>query len=430
MPSVLCIAGLDPSGYAGLSADLRALAYLDVHAQPVISSLTVQNLHSFSEFQPVPPELITKQLKTIMEDRKPDAIKIGVLGSAEIARIVADFLDGCGAPSVVDPVFASTTGFSFIDDEIAEIYVHDILPVSSLVTPNAHEASILSGISVTDPDTAKEAAKVILDMGAHGVLIKGGHFTSQVGTDIFCDSDGLQMLPSPVVEHKSRGTGCTYSALIAGHLSRGLPLRNSVRMAKDDISRVLDRCSVVTSQEETDLSSELAHVRDELNAAVSRILRIIPVEYIAEVGNNIAYATDDAKSPDEICSLDSRIIIKGPRVATLGTPVFGRRSHVGRVVLAAMAKDRSVRCAMNLKYSENLIVRLRDIELTVGSFDRQGEPESASSMEWGTGKAINDLGYVPDAVFDLGSIGKEPMIRLLARDPQDLIRKLEKIAEK
>ncbi|MDD4308443.1 MAG: bifunctional hydroxymethylpyrimidine kinase/phosphomethylpyrimidine kinase [Thermoplasmata archaeon] len=401
MPSVLCIAGLDPSGYAGLSADLRALAYLDLHAQPVVSTLTVQNLHSFSEFQPVPPDLIAKQLKTIMEERNPDAIKVGVLGSAEIARIVADFMDGCGIPSVVDPVFASTTGFSFIDDEIAEIYIHDILSVCSLVTPNAHEASILSGINVTDPETAKVAAGLILDMGARGVLIKGGHFKSQVGTDIFCDSDGIRMLPSPVIEHKSRGTGCTYSALIAGHLSRGFNLWDSVRTAKDDISRVLDRCSIKTSLEETDLPSELAQAREELNMAVSRILRIMPAEYIAEVGNNIAYATEDAKTPDQICSLDSRFILKGNRVATLGTPVFGRRSHVGRVVLAAMAKDRSVRCAMNLKYSEDLIVRFRDVGFTVGSFDRQEEPESSSTMEWGTGKAINDLGYVPDAVFDL-----------------------------
>jgi hydroxymethylpyrimidine/phosphomethylpyrimidine kinase len=240
MPSVLCIAGLDPSGYSGLSADMRALTFLNVRCMPVASTLTVQNLTSFTEFQPVPAEIISKQLNAIFEERKPDAIKIGMLGSAEAASMVADFLDGSGIPSVIDPVFASSTGFSFIEKELLDIYINDLIPVSSIVTPNAHEASVLTGMKVDNPESAEQACKLILNMGARSVLIKGGHFTESVGTDIFHDSNGTHILKGREIKNKYRGTGCTYSALIAGFLAKDLKMPDAVKNAKKEMANVME----------------------------------------------------------------------------------------------------------------------------------------------------------------------------------------------
>jgi hydroxymethylpyrimidine/phosphomethylpyrimidine kinase len=240
MQYVLCIAGLDPSGYSGLSADMRALNFLGVRCMPVASALTIQNLNSFSEFQPVPIEIISKQLNAIFEERKPDAIKIGMLGCAEIASLVADFLDGREIPSVIDPVFASSTGFSFIDEKLLDIYKNELLPVSSIVTPNAHEASILTGIKVNNPESAEQACRLIMNMGVRSVLIKGGHFTESIGTDIFHDSIITHILKGSKMKIKTRGTGCTYSALIAGHLAKELNLLDSVKSAKKDMAKVME----------------------------------------------------------------------------------------------------------------------------------------------------------------------------------------------
>jgi len=219
---------------------MRALSFLGVRTMPVASTLTVQNLNSFSEFQPVPTEIISKQLNAIFEERKPDAIKIGMMGSAEIARLVADFIDGCGIPSVIDPVFASSTGFSFVDKELLEIYMNDLIPVASIVTPNANEASILTDLKVNDPESASQACELIMNMGAGSVLVKGGHFTRSVGTDIFCNSTGTHTLKGKEIKNKKRGTGCTYSALIAGFLAKDLEMLDAVKRAKLDMANVID----------------------------------------------------------------------------------------------------------------------------------------------------------------------------------------------
>ena len=139
------------------------------------------------------------------------------------------------------------------------------------------------------------------------------------------------------------------------------------------------------------------------------------------------YALPEADSPEDYCSLDSRLLDKGSHVVTLGMPVFGRISHVGRVALAAMNHDANMRSAMNLKYSDALVSHMEEIGLSICSFSRAEQPEDSRSMEWGTGKAISVLGYVPDVVFDKGGVGKEPMIRLLAENPEELLVKLRKV---
>ena len=120
MASVLCIAGLDPSGHAGLSADIRALEFLGVKPLPVASVLTVQNSKSFSEFQPVPIDIIKKQITAILEDEKPRAAKLGILGTAEIANYVSEVLSEAEIPFVTDPVLSSSTGYSLVDEELID----------------------------------------------------------------------------------------------------------------------------------------------------------------------------------------------------------------------------------------------------------------------------------------------------------------------
>ncbi|MCK5024746.1 MAG: bifunctional hydroxymethylpyrimidine kinase/phosphomethylpyrimidine kinase [Thermoplasmata archaeon] len=430
MTSVLCIAGLDPSGHAGLSADIRALEHLDIKPLPIASVLTVQNLNRFLEFQPVPLELIKKQLAAILEDGKPDTAKLGILGTAEIAIYIAETLSEAGIPIITDPVLSSSTGYSLVDDELMDAYKHDIIPVASIVTPNSHEASAITGIEVNNPESAKIACQHIYDLGPKAVLIKGGHFASDRGTDVLYDGSEFYELKSQEIDGNIRGTGCTLSSLIAGYMAKGLETVNAVRHAKHDFTRAFMRsCNGNTMKFHESLSPEKAEIWHSVNKAKTEILDTMPSSFIAEVGNNLVYALPGADSSEGICSLDSRLLAKGNHVVTLGMPVFGRRSHVGRVVLAAMNHDSNMRSAMNLKYSNALVSYMEEVGLSIGSFSRAEQPEDSSSMEWGTGKAISDLGYVPDIVYDLGGIGKEPMIRLLARNLPELIDKLNRVVE-
>jgi len=430
MASVLCIAGLDPSGHAGLSADIRALEFLGVKPLPVASVLTVQNFKSFSEFQPVHLDIIEKQIHAILEDEKPGTAKLGIIGSAEILHSIVIILSEAKIPIITDPVLGTSTGYSLVDEELMKAYKQVLFPAASLVTPNAHEASIITGIEVTDPESAKTACQHIFDMGPKAVLVKGGHLSSGRGTDILYDGSEFYELEGQEINGEVRGTGCTLSSLIAGYIAIGLETLEAVKKAKNDLTRVLKMSSQqgkITFKET--MTPKKAEIWHSVNNAISDILAIMPSCLIAEVGNNMAFAVPGADAPEDICSLDSRLLAKSDRVVTLGTPVFGRKSHVGRVVLAAMSHDPEMRCAMNLRYSNELIHQLENAGFSVGSFSRKKQPEDSSSMEWGTGNAISNLGYVPDMVFDQGGVGKEPMIRLLARNPSELFDKLKRVLE-
>jgi hydroxymethylpyrimidine/phosphomethylpyrimidine kinase len=263
-------------------------------------------------------------------------------------------------------------------------------------------------------ETAKEACLAISQFGSKAILVKGGHFIDSKGTDVLYFDNEFIKFSGQVFPGHVRGTGCTYSSLIAGYLAKGFDIPDAVKNAKADMKFFL--------QTRPALTDDQTEVWQALETAVAEIVHLLPPEMIAEVGCNIAFAMKVAKGPEGICSLDSRLIIKAGRVVTLGRPVFGRDSHVGRVVMAAMGHYPELRCAMNLRYSEQTINRAREAGLQVHQFDRTNEPSDTSSMSWGTDQALRQ--GRADLIFDRGSVGKEPMIRLLAEDPEDLISKL------
>jgi hydroxymethylpyrimidine kinase/phosphomethylpyrimidine kinase len=409
---ILCVAGLDPSGGAGLSADLRALEFLGLRCYPVTSVITVQNTKDFIKSEPVPAVTVEAQIDAAFAEEVPKAVKVGLTGNAETARMIARKLGDL--PMVVDPVFRSSTGFELADDDIIAAYKDALIPGTTVLTPNAHEAGVLSDMDVTDVETAKEACLAISEFGPKAILVKGGHFIRDKGTDVLYFNNEFHAFSGPELPGDTRGTGCTYSSLIAGYLALGFEVIDAVRRAKSDMPIFL--------RSRPSLTDEETEVRLAVENAVSELVFLLPQELMAEVGNNIAYALDGARGPEGICSLDSRIILKGGRVVTLGKPVFGRDSHVGRVVLAAMTRFPDLRCAMNLRFSEYTLAGAEKAGLTVADFDRTEEPSETSSMSWGTSKALGQ--GRADLIFDRGSVGKEPMIRLLARDPEDLISKL------
>jgi hydroxymethylpyrimidine/phosphomethylpyrimidine kinase len=230
VPVALTIAGSDPGGGAGIQADLKTFHQLGVYGTSAITLVTVQNTVRVSRVETLDPALVVEQIRAVLEDLPPQAVKTGALGEAEIIEAVASI--GFGSPLVVDPVMISKHGAPLIAAEARAILRRLLVPRASLITPNAEEAAELAGIEVRDVATMREAARRIAGSGARAVLVKGGHVSSDATDILFDGSDFLELRAPRIETRHTHGTGCSYSAAITAWLARGHGLVDSVRFAK------------------------------------------------------------------------------------------------------------------------------------------------------------------------------------------------------
>ena len=237
-PVALTIAGSDPSGGAGIQADLKTFHQFGVYGEAVITLLTVQNTRRVSRVAIMDPALVREQIEAVLEDIPPGAIKTGALGDARVIGVVTAF--SFAAPLVVDPVMISKHGTALIASEAVEALRKELLPRATLVTPNIAEAEALTGLPVTTMDEARRAAAALLAMGPRAVLIKGGHFTT-TATDLLVTNAGVERIyPAARIDTRhTHGTGCTYSAAIAAELAKGAELSEAVARAKAYITRAI-----------------------------------------------------------------------------------------------------------------------------------------------------------------------------------------------
>lgn len=240
-PSVLTVAGFDPSGGAGVQADLRVFASLGAAGLSVATALTVQDTRGVRAVHPVDAAVIDAQLDGLFADASIAAVKIGMLGGAAQARSVARALNLHKPMRVIlDPVLASTGGFSLLDVPGREVLLHELLPLCDLVTPNLSEAAALTGLSVCDESSMTQAGEKLLRAGAKAVLIKGGHL-SDAPTDVLFrpGKPPLAFAGARVATAHTHGTGCLLSSAIAAFLALGRDLEDSVREAKELVARAL-----------------------------------------------------------------------------------------------------------------------------------------------------------------------------------------------
>lgn len=231
--TALTIAGSDPSGGAGLQADLKTFHQHGVYGMAVVSLLTVQSTQGVTRVEPVGAELLAQQLDHLLADIVPSAAKTGALGSAALAEVVAARARGFSFPLVVDPVMISKHGHPLLDASAVEALQTKLLPVAYLVTPNTHEAAALTGRPVRTLADAKDAAKALGDAGARHVLVKGGHLETRDAVDVLWSSGALHEFTAPRLETPhTHGTGCTYSAAITALLATGVELPLAVELAK------------------------------------------------------------------------------------------------------------------------------------------------------------------------------------------------------
>ena len=238
-PVALTIAGSDPSGGAGIQADLKTFHQFGVYGEAVITLITVQNTVGFERVECLPPRLIADQIRAAISDIPPLAAKTGALGNREIIQAVADLAAHLQFPLVVDPVIASKHGGALLTTDAIDALKTRLLPRAYLVTPNLVEAELLTGAEVRDLSGMRAAAERLLEMGAGAAIIKGGHLFEDP-IDILLDRRGFVEFPAQRIETRhTHGTGCTFSAAITALLARGFELTDVVRSAKDYITEAI-----------------------------------------------------------------------------------------------------------------------------------------------------------------------------------------------
>lgn len=236
VPRILTIAGSDPSGGAGIQADLKTILALGGYGMSAITALTAQNTQGVFGIHPVPCAFIAQQIALIMADIGADAIKTGMLHSAEVIETVACCLKESGegtTPLVLDPVMVSTSGHALLQENAIAALKTSLLPLARLVTPNLPEAELLCGITISSNADMEKVAAIIATMGCPNVLIKGGHAQGNVIYDLLWQDGQAIWFSSPRIATRStHGTGCTLASAIATLLGKGLPLTEAIRQAR------------------------------------------------------------------------------------------------------------------------------------------------------------------------------------------------------
>lgn len=247
-PRVLSIAGSDSSGGAGIQADLKTFCALGCYGMTAITALTAQSTRGVRAIHAVPAHMLRDQIDAVLEDIGADAVKIGMLHTADGVQTVADAIDRHALKHVVlDAVMHATNGKRLMDDPAQERMVRELFGRVAVITPNLEEASTLVGTPIQSAADMERAARALLAMGAHAVLLKGGHLPGDTVTDVLMTAtDDAYWMEAPRIDSpNTHGTGCTLSSAIAAHLALGATLIDAVEQARDYVRGALTAGAVV-----------------------------------------------------------------------------------------------------------------------------------------------------------------------------------------
>jgi len=231
-PVALTVAGSDPSGGAGIQADLKVFHQFGVYGEAAIAAITVQNSLGVSHVEPLAPSLVARQIRSVLEDIPPAAVKTGALGSAANVLAISGLAREFGFPLVVDPVMTGSHGGTLLSDDALPALLDHLLPLATLVTPNLYEAFALTGIDITGPSAMRAAAERIVSAGAKAVLVKGGHLEGAPTDVLLYDGQWFEFGSERIATSHTHGTGCVYSAAITAGLALGRSLPDAVKTAR------------------------------------------------------------------------------------------------------------------------------------------------------------------------------------------------------
>ncbi|WP_064496432.1 bifunctional hydroxymethylpyrimidine kinase/phosphomethylpyrimidine kinase [Methanocaldococcus jannaschii] len=407
---ILAIGGYDPTSGAGISADIKTAHTLGVYCPTITTSVIPQNNKMVYEKFDLPEENIKNQFKAVFEEFDIEYVKTGVLTKPAIDTLLK-YIDKYDLKVICDPVLASTTKFSFVDEKLMEKYI-ELFNKSFLITPN------------------KEEYKKIMEfIKNNNLMIRNDLYILATGIDdiLMKNFKPIKTFKGFRVDKEVHGTGCVYSTAITAFLSKGYDLEEAIKEAK----RFVLSSVIYAKKSKFGYNSNPTYINKEkviknLSYAIY-LLKKMNFTLIPEVGSNIAESLPFPKDFKDVAALTGRIIKnKLGGFYIVGDIEFGASEHIAKIILSASKFNPEIRACMNIKYDGGLIKLLKD-KFAVSSFDRKEEPPNVSTMEWGTKIACEKFGGVPDIIYDRGGEGKEPMIRVLGRDAIEVVKKVEVI---
>ena len=240
-PIALTIAGSDSGGGAGIQADLKTFHAFGVFGCSAVTAVTAQNTKGVTAVHLVPEVMVREQIRAVATDIPPDAVKTGMLATAALVETVAQAIIEHRLPNyVLDPVMISTSGQRLLDDDAQNAILRMLIPMATVVTPNLHEAHVLTGLAVESASDLVDAAKALLALGARAALVKGGHLPGNQAVDLLLTEEGEHIWSRPRLKTRAgHGTGCTLAAALAAGLAAGRPVAEAAAAAVDFVARAL-----------------------------------------------------------------------------------------------------------------------------------------------------------------------------------------------
>jgi hydroxymethylpyrimidine/phosphomethylpyrimidine kinase len=431
-PVALTIASSDSGGGAGIQADLKTMEACGAFGTSVIVATTAQNTRGVESVHVLPEGEIDAQYAAIAADFDLGGVKTGMLATAAVIDSVTRHARDLDCPLVVDPVMVAASGDRLLEPAGEDAY-EDLIEEATLVTPNADECAVLTGIDPEDEASAREAGEALIGMGADAALIKGGHVPGETATDVLVTDDGTEAFEhARVATDATHGSGCTLASAITARLAAGDALDTAVEdglaLVERAIRYPLDVGEGPGSVHHLAALRERA-AREPTAEAVAGVVEALVERDVSplvpEVGMNVVGATPHAETPSETAAVEGRITRTLSGVNPNRGVRFGASSHVARFLLAAREFDPDLRFAVNCRFGTDVERALDDLDWSVAEYDRGEEPEPVKeadegTMGWGARRAFAEREPTPVAVIDRGEVGKEAMVKLLASDAETL----------
>jgi len=430
--NLLSIGGSDPSSGAGIQSDLRIFSTDNVYWLTVITAITGQNTLKFGKVEPVSVNILKNQLQLVFSDFKIDGIKIGMVYDSQIIKTIYQQLKKSKIPIVVDPVIKSTTGGELLKKSAIKDYQKYIIPLATVITPNKYEAEILSKTKINSKNIPEKTAKVIQKMGAKNVSITGIQANENKISDFIFEKSEKYVISGNKISKINHGSGGNYASAILFSLAKNKSIKESLRFAKQyTYDSIKNAKKIGKGIAITDINKKDS-IERELSESIQKFTGIKNIyKNIPECQTNFVYSKKNPKSIKEILGISGRIVKAGKKVIVAGDLEYGGSKHVATALLTVNKKFPQIQSAINIKYQNTTISKIKKLKFIVSRYDRNQEPidvkNKGSTIEWGIKSAIKNLKESPDVIFHIGGFGKEPMIIIFGDTPKKILKKISKI---
>ena len=428
--NLLSIGGSDPSSGAGIQSDIKTFSSFNVHGLTVITAVTSQNTSNFGIVEPVSQKILKDQIESIMSDFKIDGIKIGMVYNSQIIKILNSKLRKIKIPIVVDPVIKSTTGGTLIEKSAISDFQKYIIPLATIITPNEFESKILSNTKISSKKSLQSIAKKIQRMGAKNVVITGAKADNKTISDFVLEKNAEYFMSVNKINRVNHGSGCNYSAAIIFALAKNKTVKESLRFAQQFTQNSIKNAKKIGK------GIAITEIRDtvnqDLSEAINKFIQIKNIyKNIPECQINFVYSKQKPRSIKDVLGISGRIVKSEKEAMVAGHLTYGGSKHVATALLVVNKKYPKIRSAINLKYQNDTISKIKKTKLEISSYDRNKEPKNVknkgSTIEWGIKEAVKNSTKIPDVIYHTGDFGKEPMIILFAETPNEILKKILRI---